>query len=608
MALTRILNLCWCGLLLSASLGKVAADAAEHPDGMLVLSTSSGVVATTKVRLGGATRDAVGSAEEFVAKCPSEAGALVFSIGLAPKEPTGTLSFEVILAAGDDRRILVRDEPRSDVAGWSDHRIEIPNVASQPCKLRFRATPVEGSAPVSGYWGSVRYRPAPEPGVNRPNIILISLDTLGAQYLESFGRDETSSRNIDRFLERSFSFRRAYATYPNTLVSHASLFSGLYPSSHGVYGSVRDARVEVDLLSTFTRRRGYVNVAFTENAFVSSDFGFDQDFDWYDNGPDVGSFLGDAADTFGKAGDWLERFGADGPFMLFVHTYEVHTPYVVRDDSSRVIADRIQPAGEKLEQRQLAADIEHLHNAGFRRLSNDQVKRREAVYIGEIDYLDRTFGKFIDRIERLPFSAQTLIVVFADHGDEFDPQGAIGHGETLNDVVLHVPLAFHWPGLVSPGVYGPPVSLVDVLPTVLDLVDMSENVSFDGRTLAPLVTGESSVLPDRPVFAELQRAAGSCVALRLPERCLVGRFVVHTAGQRFESSMIPHQTSMRNVPGVEPELTSEGFERLLAAYVTGAPWNSEVPWRPRAIAVEKAPAQAIDDVTRERLEALGYDF
>ncbi len=568
-----------------------------------------------KVRLGGATRDAFEAdfGGDVTASCQGGAGVLVVSVGARDLSGAGVITFQVGFEQ-DGRWVWILEEKLTGSAGgWLDLRVELPPSASDRRRFRFHALASAGATPSQAFWGAVRVLPVRAESVRPPNIVMISLDTLGAEYLGLFGGHADASRNIDAFLRRAYTFRRAYAPYPNTLVSHASLFSGLYPSTHGVYGGIRDSQVGVDLLSTVLRREGYLNVAFTENAFVSSDFGFDRDFDWYDNGPqrEGGSFLGDAKETFANARAWLDRFGRDAPFLLFVHTYEVHSPYVIRDEVSRAIADEVFSGADIKSDANNSADTERLHNAGFSRLSPDQIRRLEAMHIGEISYLDRHFAEFMAALERMPFAERTLVVVFADHGDEFDPVGKIGHGETLANAVMHVPLAFYMPGRLRRGEYPEPVSLVDVAPTVLEFLGKTGAFPVDGRSLLPLLDGRAEELEARPVFAELQKAAGTCQELRLPEDCYVGRFVTYAGDERFETSMVPYYEALTTVGGEvlnpEPDRIAE-LHALLAGYVTGSPWDTRVPWRPQSVQVGGARGPAIDDVTRQRLEALGYDF
>ncbi len=177
--------------------------------------------------------------------------------------------------------------------------------------------------------------------------------------------------------------------------------------------------------------------------------------------------------------------------------------------------------------------------------------------------------------------------------------------------MLHVPLAFYLPGRIAPGVYDEPVSLVDVAPTVLEFLGNAGALSVDGRSLVPLLEGRAAALEPRAVFAELQRAAGTCEELRLPNDCFVGRFVAYSGDRRFETSMIPNYERLSASGGTDANDEAaeiSAFHALLSRYVTGSPWDTQVPWRPQAVRVDRSKRPAIDEVTRQRLEALGYDF
>ena len=589
------------------------ADSPMETKSCKIVSGAGEMVPVRKARLAGATRSALDFpvGESISVTCQGEAGVFIASVGVRGLMSDDVAVFRIKVETASGWQSLLEESISGDEGGWIDLRLEFDVADSSARRIILESeSRTENKHSARALVGGVRFLPKLNPSEAGPNIILISLDTLGAEYLGYYGGRAEASQGIDAFLRRAFTFRRAYATYPNTLVSHASLFSGLYPTSHGVYGTTRDAHVKVDLISTVLKKRGYFNVAFTENAFVSSDFGFDRDFDWYDDGPERAerSFLGDASETFERSTTWLERYGRDAPFLLFVHTYEVHSPYIVRDDESRSIADAIAPDVEMPEAKE--SDIEHLHNAGIAPLSDAQVNRMRAVHVGEIHYLDRAFSKFMRRLENMPFADRTLVVVFADHGDEFVADGKIGHGKTLNDKVLHVPLAFYWPGRVKRGDFGRPVSLVDVVPTVLDLIGQPGALSGDGRSLAPLLRGEIPDMDDRPVFAELQRVGRSCLDAGYWEGCVVGRFVVHTDEARFESSTVPPLETLERIgENSKSAIEPTDFHSLLAKYVTGSPWGSSTSWRPRP--VEKSlldgdDRRELDETTKERLGVLGY--
>jgi arylsulfatase A-like enzyme len=488
--------------------------------------------------------------------------------------------------------------------------------------------PGEGKATrVKAYWGSVlalkpkgirRWRAwlDPQQAWERPNVILISLDTLGARHLSQFGAPAGVSPRIDAWLDRSFSFRRAYAQYPNTLGSHASLFTGLYPVQHGVY-DVFTKKVPKQTLAAALARAGYVTLAFTEDAFVSSDFGFDNGFDWYDNGESKipTSLPGRAEQTFAKATQVLKGLLRETRFFLFVHTYEVHSPYVPKDAEALAFVNEIDPGYQgRFAEGYDDGAVEINHNAGIAVVSERECKRLEALYRGEIHYLDRVLHGLLNEQQALPNARNTLVIVTADHGDEFCEHGKLGHGETLYNPVLHVPLAFYWPGRVERGTYDDPVELVDVKPTVLELAGLPVPTGLHGVSLAPLLLRKQKMLVRQPAFAEMRvvpfaagRAKrGVCTQMGLPADCRVERVAVQDRRFKLISSLYPPfellfdlETDPGETRDVAAEFPAEA-ERLrqwVRKYRDG--------WQTADGSPEKT-SPAVDPATLERLRGLGY--
>ncbi|SRR6266404_4365757 len=441
------------------------------------------------------------------------------------------------------------------------------------------------------------------------------MDTLNADHLSSFGNTPGVSPDIDDVLGASFSFRRARAQYPNTLVSHASLFTGMFPKRHGVYSST--PQVHAETLAAILAKHGYATVAITEDAYVGSSFGFDRGFDAFDDGEsnDVERVTGNAPRTFATATEWLDIFGTGTQFFLFVHTYEVHAPYHLRTREAVQIADRIAPGyhGE-FQESYPGSTVEMDHNSGAAPLPPGELKRIRALYAGKIYELDGVVGAFMRHVARLPFAPRTLVILAADHGEEFGEHGKLGHGETLYAGALHVPLGFYWPGTIARGTSQEPVELIDVLPTVLDIAGIAKPSDIDGRSLAPVVLGKERAGASRPAYAEMryvpfaqQRAEnGDCVRFGLSAACEINLFAVETERFRliastqtrfemfFDLAQDPAET--KDARSAFPtEL--EAHRALLKAYATDAA---------RLHAIEPTPAPSLDDETRERLKALGY--
>lgn len=588
-----------------------------------------------KVKLGGSTRKAVEVSvpSHFVVDLPPRTSEVWVSTGLEKADHGSAVRFEIAAEEGDKwEPLFLISVPPERGGEWIDHRVEVPKRYRDARRLRFAVYfSGEGKATrVKAYWGSVlalkpkgirRWRAwlDPQQAWDRPNVILISLDTLGARHLSWFGAPAGVSPHIDAWLDRSFSFRRAYAQYPNTLGSHASLFTGLYPTGHGVDETL-SRKVPSSTLAAALAEAGYVAFAFTENAFVASDFGFDNGFDWYDNGraplSSALSFLGAAEETFSRARHALDEWLSFGvPFFLFVHTYEVHSPYTPKDPEALALVNRLDPDyrgpfGTAFD----AGDVELEHNTGIRQLPERECMRAQALYRGEIHYLDRLLHEFLTHQQALPGARNTLVIVTADHGDEFCEHGKLGHGETLYNPVLHVPLAFYWPGRVERGTYDEPVELVDVKPTVLELAGLPVPPGLHGLSLAPLLLRKEAMLVRQPAFAEmrftpfpLDRAArGKCTAMGLPADCRVERVAVQDRRFKLISSLYPpfeFLFDLETDPGETRDVAAEfpaEVERLrqwVRKYRDG--------WQAADGSPEKT-SPAVDPATLERLRGLGY--
>jgi hypothetical protein len=240
-------------------------------------------------------------------------------------------------AAGDDAVFRVIHDPpfrtahvmaefvAEPGAGWVDRAVPLPEEGVG--RLRFE---IDGN-PERSWWARPRLDCPRRPDqLNYNNVVLVSLDTLRADRIGAYGGRNELTPHIDRIARQGVLFERAYASYPNTMSSHASLFTGLLPSEHGVLpGRARSVSEQTEVLAEVFADAGYATAAFTENGFVSSKWGFAQGFDLYHDGSNLvrgSSFAGRAEDTFGRAINWLSQ-KPDSPVFLFVHSYQVHTPY-----------------------------------------------------------------------------------------------------------------------------------------------------------------------------------------------------------------------------------------------------------------------------------------
>ncbi len=544
----------------------------------------------------------------FQVEVPPDAVELSFSTGLvvADGAEPGPARFAIEARMGGGWREVFGEKRAAPTTAWRDHRLDLVRDAPGARALRFDARPVPDGGPTP-VWGSLSFSgPATPQPLALPGIVLICIDTLGASYLSGFDNAPGVSPNLDAFLGAGFSFRRAYAQYGNTLASHASLFASLYPVRSGIY-PMTPRPVEESLVGVLARH-GYRTVAFTEGGFVAGLFGFWVGFDAYDDGAlDLSQqFAGGAARTFARAEAWLRENGAKRSFFLFLHTYEVHAPYLPRDEASLSVARSITPEDERVLSERFQATRPVQHNAGVKPLSERDRERLRALHSAEIHYADRVVGRFLERLDALGLDRHTLVIVTSDHGDQFGEHGKMGHSESLHNRVLHVPLGFRWPGVVRRGRSDAPVQLVDVMPTIVDLAGLPVPQGLDGRSLAPLLRGETSSLPERPAYSEQATSRGECIRLGQGENCPLQRFSVQTGRFKFVASGLPAYERLydlkrdpmesRDVAAEHPEELAR-HRVLLEAYRAG---SASAPTSRDAGAAE------VDSDTRRRLRELGY--
>jgi arylsulfatase A-like enzyme len=570
--------------------------------------------APTRKMIGTSARSAVTVSESkpLEVELPLTASHVRFSLG-ATGAGSGTVNVGIEDATGA-KQSLQKIDLTGPSADWSDFEIAVGS-GTPPLRLQIEASAATVSNPMQTFVGSLSYHgPVPcEPALHstatapsRPDIVLISLDTLGANMLGRAAASQSISPFLDTLREEGADFSNAFVSYPNTIVSHATMFTGLHPRHHEVYGGLR-SMLRSRTLAEHLADAGYLTAAFTEDAYVGSGFGFDRGFDSYDDGDHAAAlaFGGDSATTFRRARDWLKHRSTGAPVFLFVHTYEVHSPYVPRDERAWEVTRALKPgySGKYADGFEAPLD-EFAHNSGKNPMPAETLEYLRALHQGEVNYLDRRVEELFAAIrESLP-ARSTLIVVTSDHGEEFGEHGRLGHGETLSDNVLRVPLVFLWPGKIAPRSTGVPISSVDLTPTLLDLLDLTPTDELDGRSYAAFLLGEKAQPTERPVIAELASALGDCRRQGLPPDCPVDRVAVRAMGLKLIDSVIPKEARLFSIEGdseTEVQLSDHPREVAMLGEIVDF-YRRLVPNVP----ADSDTIEPVDKGTEERLRALGY--
>jgi arylsulfatase A-like enzyme/Tfp pilus assembly protein PilF len=313
----------------------------------------------------------------------------------------------------------------------------------------------------------------------RWNVVLVTFDTTRADRIGSYGNDRIQTPTLDGLAAEGIRFANAVSVAPITAPSHSTILTGLYPTAHGFRDNglfVLDDRIVT--LAEILRQQGFATAAAVGAFPVVSRFGFDQGFDLFDDHltgmyedylgnrtvPKEDLFFDErrAAQVNEAVLPWLEQRGEE-PFFLWLHYFDPHQPFEPPPPYNQLYADDL--------------------------------------YNGEIAYADSRLGHLLDQLRRLGSLDRTLIVMTADHGEGLGEHDELTHAILAYDSTLHVPLIIRPPGLGAEGarVIENRVGVVDIVPTILDLLGIAAPAEIHGRSLRPLWDGEADpeLLADR---------------------------------------------------------------------------------------------------------------
>ena len=301
----------------------------------------------------------------------------------------------------------------------------------------------------------------PAAAVRPPNLVLVTIDTLRSDRLGCYGYSKIETPNLDQLAKQGVLFENAVTHTPLTAPSHASIFTGLYPTVH----KVRDTGGFVLAASHVTlaqilQQRGWDTAAFVGASVLKQQFGFGRGFAVYDDEmpkPDPRRMAGDyaerrAAEVVDRASKWVAA-RSDKPFFLWVHLFDPHSPY-----------DPPSPFREKY---------------------------RGRLYDGEVAYTDQQVGRLLAAVAR---EENTLVAVLSDHGESLAEHGEYNHGVFLYDSTLRIAFLLAGPGVPAGVRVKQQTRAIDVLPTLLELMGVKPPQTVQGSSLVPAV--KSKQMPE----------------------------------------------------------------------------------------------------------------
>jgi choline-sulfatase len=302
------------------------------------------------------------------------------------------------------------------------------------------------------------------------NVILIIVDTLRADHLGCYGYERETTPCIDSLASAGVRYLNVTAGEPWTLPSMATIFTGLLPLEHNArrrgdsyFGLSPDAVT----LTEYMAGAGYSTAAFFNVIFMGADFGLHQGFDHFDCFSTLGSENDrNAEQTVDVALQWIDTEYDGDPLFLAVHFYDPHLTYTPPDSFADLWRDP-DYCGEfnsSWGQRETVVNV----NRGVIGLQPDDLYNLEALYDGEIAYTDNEIRRLLAGLRERGVTDRALVILVADHGEEFLDHDKMGHAHTLYQELLHVPLVISGTGFSPGSVCSMDVSQADILPTVLN--------------------------------------------------------------------------------------------------------------------------------------------
>ena len=310
-----------------------------------------------------------------------------------------------------------------------------------------------------------------------PNIILIVIDTLRADHLSCYGYERNTTPNIDELANEAIVFEKCYSVAPWTTPSIGSLFTAQYASVLGIKKEPVKLKKNFLTLAEVLNEYGYETKGIISHLFISSKLNFNQGFSSFDEENIKDYKYVSSPSITAKAISFIKS-NLNNKFFLFLHYFDPHNDYILHKEYN-YFPDYKGPfySGQGiLELRKFAP-----------RMSRDDVEFIKSLYDSEISFTDLYIGKLINWLKKVKLYNKTLLVLTADHGEEFLERGDyyIGHAKTLYKELIHVPLIIKLPYQCFPARIKQAVSLVDLMPTILDIVGLKipKNYKHSGKII-----------------------------------------------------------------------------------------------------------------------------
>jgi arylsulfatase A-like enzyme len=521
---------------------------------------------------------------------------LTFAVGIASIPASAGRDF-----AGSHMRFIVRvGERQADEVlfereihlsrrdRWLPQIVDLKRYSGREIWLVFQTSipgddPALGPPPVAGVFGEPILHDRRAYRASR-GVVLISIDTLRRDHLSLHGYPRRTTPGLEALARESLVFEDAVSTSSWTLPAHASLLTSTLPSVHGATSSKVGLSPEWSGLPRLLGDAGYFTQAMVTHVYLSKEYGFGEGFDRHRYFPETR-----AEEVTDQAIHFLEARG-DSDFFLFLHYYDPHWHYDPPAPYDRAFDPNYQgkATGVWWDFKELEADS----------IDPRDLHHIRALYDGEILYTDRQVERLFQEMKRLGVFENALVVVTSDHGEEFLDHGQWEHQKTLYEEQLRIPLVVKLPnghpGAAEPRRVSGQVSLVDVAPTVLEVIGIPAPPSFEGRSL---LTARDTDAGEAEAWAETEHTLDGSrkIALRRGASGTKSIFTLNEGDLQIE--LFDLGRDPREMERLDDAGSGESLERRLAEYLAESAARRGGKTRPE---VELDP----DDL--ERLRSLGY--
>lgn len=322
-------------------------------------------------------------------------------------------------------------------------------------------------------------------------IVFWLIDTLRADYLPIHFDTNVRAPNLKRLAAEGASFKVAFVQGNESKTSHASLFSGMFPSKHGLVGKGK-LKPEHEIMTEAIKSAGYRTAGFVANGYVSGPWGFEQGWDTYRN--HIREQLRIDGRSMTRTG--LEWVGSnkDVPFFLYLGTSDPHATY--REHADIIGNYDTEPYNGRFKKACYGEDLGLIKSGSLKVTERDKT-RIINLYKNEIEFNDKAFGELRAGLEEMGIWEDTMVIVTSDHGDEFWEHGSVGHGHSIYQDQVHVPILVYYPPLIPANtVVEAGADVLDIYPTIVDAMGKTRPKDLQGKSLIPLILKETGDYPE----------------------------------------------------------------------------------------------------------------